>query len=73
VLIALDRMERAGPDGALSAHSAVQEVERLYAMPVVAIATLSDLMSYFDSGSALAAQARPYRAAVAAYRDRYGA
>lgn len=73
VLIALDRMERAGPDGALSQHSAVQEVERLYDMPVVAIATLADLMRYFDSASALAAQARPYRAAVAAYRDRYGA
>ncbi|MEF9996756.1 MAG: orotate phosphoribosyltransferase, partial [Burkholderiaceae bacterium] len=35
VLIALDRMERAGPDDALSPHSAVQDVEKSYGMPVV--------------------------------------
>jgi orotate phosphoribosyltransferase len=42
VLIALDRMERAGPDDALSAHSAVQEVEKLFDMPVIAIAGRPD-------------------------------
>src|SRR5476651_1379107 len=30
VLIALDRMERSGPDGALSQHSAVQEVSQMF-------------------------------------------
>ncbi len=73
VLIALDRMERAGPDGALSPHSAVQDVEQIYGMPVVAIANLADLMAFLDSGSEHAAAAQPYKAAVAAYRDRYGA
>lgn len=73
VLIALDRMERAGPDNALSARSAVQEVEANYAMPVVAIANLADLMSFLDSGSAHAAAVQPFKAAVAAYRSRYGA
>src|SRR5690606_7397290 len=40
VLIALDRMERAGPDEALSAHSAVQDVSASFGIPVVSIASL---------------------------------
>ena len=44
VLIALDRMERSGKDDALSENSAVQEVARLYNMPVIPIANLDDLM-----------------------------
>ncbi|MGB3741054.1 MAG: orotate phosphoribosyltransferase, partial [Castellaniella sp.] len=39
VLIALDRMERAGADDALSAHSALQDVEQQYGIPVVRIAS----------------------------------
>src|SRR5690606_9822438 len=41
VLIALDRMERAGADDALSAHSAVQDVQITHGMPVVSIASLT--------------------------------
>lgn len=64
VLIALDRMERGQGD-----LSAVQEVQALYGIPVVAIATLDDLMSFLGARPELrAAQAR-----VAAYRERYGA
>ncbi len=73
VLIALDRMERAGPDGALSAHSAVQEVEKLYAMPVVAIASAADLLAYIDADADRAYRLRPHRDALLAYRQRYGA
>ncbi|MDZ7653811.1 MAG: orotate phosphoribosyltransferase [Burkholderiaceae bacterium] len=73
VLIALDRMERAGPDSALSAHSAVQEVEKLYAMPVIAIASLADLLSFIDTGAETALALRPHRDAMMAYRARYGA
>jgi orotate phosphoribosyltransferase len=73
VLIALDRRERAGPDDALSAHSAVQEVTRRYGIPVFAIADLDDLMAFLDSGSPLAAALRPHREAMLAYRARYGA
>lgn len=72
VLIALDRMERAGPDHDLSADSAVTAFERAAGVPVIAIADLGDLMSFLDSDSPLAAAARPYRAAIGAYRDRYG-
>ncbi|MGN6703473.1 MAG: orotate phosphoribosyltransferase [Burkholderiaceae bacterium] len=70
VLIALDRMERAGPDDALSAHSAVQDVSRTYGLDVVSIGNLDDLLSYIDaSGDAELAR---HREAVAGYRRRYG-
>src|SRR5690554_1891093 len=68
VLIALDRMERAGPDGALSAHSAVQDVSATYGMPVVSIASLHDIMTVLADNATLA----EHREAVAAYRSRYG-
>ncbi|TCS37882.1 orotate phosphoribosyltransferase [Paucimonas lemoignei] len=71
VLIALDRMERAGKDDALSAHSAVQEVSRLYNMPVVSIGNLADLME-FISGAGANPQLAQYKDAIAAYRQRYG-
>ena len=69
VLIALDRMERGG-DERLSARSAVEDFTREHAVPVFAIATLSDLLQYLDSAAdpALAA----HRHAVIAYRQRYG-
>lgn len=73
VLIALDRKERAGPDEALSQRSASQEVADRYGMPVLAIADLDDLFAFLDSGSALAREAAPHRAALTAYRQRYGA
>lgn len=72
VLIALDRMERAGPDDALSAHSAVQAFEEQMRIPVIAIANLVDLLGFLDSGAALAREAQPFRAAVEAYRRTYG-
>jgi len=73
VLIALDRKERAGADDALSARSAAQDVEHTYGMPVMAIADLDDLFDFLESGSVLAHEAAPHRAAMAAYRERYGA
>jgi len=73
VLIALDRMERAGPDEALSPRSAVQDVEASYRIPVVSIATLDDLMKFLDAGTGQAQQLQSFRPAVERYRERYGA
>jgi len=64
VLIALDRMERGQ-----GAASAVQEVREMHGIPVVAIATLDDVMAFIDGRPELAAHAT----AVNAYRARYGA
>jgi orotate phosphoribosyltransferase len=70
VLIALDRMERSGREGALSEHSAVQEVSRNYNMPVVSIANLDDLLGYLSEGGS--GELAQHRDAVAVYRQRYG-
>ncbi len=63
VVIALDRMERG--TGELSA---VQEVQRDYAIPVVAVATLNDLMAFLRTRPDF----REYEVAVANYRQVYG-
>jgi orotate phosphoribosyltransferase len=63
VLIALDRMERGTGE-----KSGVQEVRDTYGIPVVAIATLDDLLRFIAGRPALQA-AGP---AVTAYRERYG-
>lgn len=63
VAIALDRMEKG--TGALSA---VQEVEQQYGLPVIAIATLKDLLSLLANDSRLAS----HQIAVQHYRQEYG-
>jgi orotate phosphoribosyltransferase len=71
VLIALDRMERSGKDGALSPDSAVQAVAREFGIPVISIANLDDLFTYLSEHSGDPALGQ-YKDAVAAYRARYG-
>jgi orotate phosphoribosyltransferase len=63
-------MERSGTADQVGAHSAVQDVQREYGVPVIAIASLTDLLAYLDASqdASLAAS----RDAVAAYRQRYG-
>jgi len=63
VLIALDRQERG-----LGDLSAVQEVQRDYGIPVIAVAGLADLMAFLEHHSEFAS----YRDAVARYREQYG-
>jgi orotate phosphoribosyltransferase len=70
VLIAMDRMERGGPDDNLSARSAVEDFHAAYGVPVASIATLADLMQYLRSTEDPALSAHFSR--VAAYRERYG-
>ncbi len=63
VVIALDRMERGA--GTLSA---VQEVVQTYGIPVFAIATLDDLLTYLQTGT----DVKQYLAAILNYRLIYG-
>ena len=70
VLIALDRMERGGTDDNLSVHSAVEDFERDYGLPVISIATLADLLQYLQTNADPALKA--HFARVVAYRERYG-
>ena len=64
ILIAFDRMERGRGE-----CSAVQELAREFGLPVMAIATLEDLLAFLAGRPELASQA----AEVVAYRERYGA
>jgi orotate phosphoribosyltransferase len=70
VVIALDRQERAADNGTELPHSAVQYVTRQLGLPVIAVATLADLLHYLRATRDPALQA--HLAAVAAYRERYG-
>ncbi|MCF8179307.1 MAG: orotate phosphoribosyltransferase [Sulfuritalea sp.] len=63
VVIALDRQERG--QGELSA---VQETEKNFGIPVVSIASLTDLIEYLSGHPELESKL----AAVSAYRTRYG-
>lgn len=63
VVIALDRMERGQ-----GTQSAVQEVRESFGMPVVAVATLDDLIAYLADSPELTANL----GAVRDYRNAYG-
>lgn len=70
VSIALDRQEKATENGRDAEFSAVQDVERRFQVPVVAIATLTDLLHYLDAQ--VDAQLLAHRSRVHDYRSRYG-
>ena len=63
VVIALDRMERGG-----GSSSAVQEVRAAYGVPVIAVATLKDLLAFIAGSPELS----KHLEAVQRYRDMYG-
>jgi orotate phosphoribosyltransferase len=63
VVVALDRMERGNGE-----QSAVQEVRQDYGLPVIAVATLDDLMAFLERRPDFAG----HEAAVARYRREYG-
>ena len=65
VLIAFDRMERGRGE-----RSAVQELAQSFGIPVIAIATLDDLLAFLPRpGRSWRSHAR----GVSAYREQYGA
>ena len=70
VAIALDRQERATENGQDAPHSAVQFVQRQLGLPVVAIATLADLLQVLQTTAD--PSLRAHAGAVQAYRERYG-
>jgi orotate phosphoribosyltransferase len=63
VLIIVDRMERGTGEA-----SAVQEVQTEYGIPVVAIATLNDVMALVNASATLS----EYSTKIEAYRSQYG-
>lgn len=73
VLIALDRMEKGGNAEQVTEVSAVQDVIDTFHIPVISIINLKDLLAFMDEDTPIAQQARAYKKAVQAYRERYGA
>lgn len=71
VLIALDRMERGGTAETPTAHSAVQETEQAFGIPVFAIAGLTDLLELLRTSQS--AELQQHAQAVSDYRERWGA
>lgn len=63
VLVALDRQEK-GPEG----NSAIQEIEKAYNIPVLAIAKLENLLEFTKTQSDLSGQLEQ----LTAYRQTYG-
>ncbi|MFC3552385.1 orotate phosphoribosyltransferase [Lysobacter cavernae] len=70
IVIALDRQEAAGGDGApaTTRRSAAQTVASDHGLPVIAVATLADLLAFTGDSAALADQ----RERLLAYRAAYG-
>ena len=65
-------MERGGTAERVSEHSATQDVERELGIPVVAIASLADLLAFLESAGDEARALAQHREQVRAYRERYG-
>ncbi len=70
VLIAIDRMERGGTAAAPTDRSAVQEVQDLFGIPVIAIANLAGLMQFLESSQD--PELARYQSAVRDYRQKWG-
>ncbi len=68
VFLALDRQEVGQVDNKPTDFSAIQQVEQEYNIPVVAIATLENIIEYLKVDPAMSANLDAMRA----YRDQYG-
>ena len=68
VFLALDRQEVGQKDGEPTDMSAIQQVEQEFGLPVVAIATLSDLIDYLKKDPDQEDNLRR----MTAYREQYG-
>ncbi len=68
VFLALDRQEKGQRDGEPTETSAIQQVEEEFGLPVVAIATLGDLIEYLKQQP----EQEDNLASMMAYRDQYG-
>lgn len=70
IIIALDRMERAGDAKNIKPLSAVEDVEQTFGIPVIAIATLEDLLGYLKKTRKKALLGK--REKIETYLKKYG-
>lgn len=70
VLIALDRMERAGDSKNVKPISAIEDVENTFGIPVFSIATIEDLLAYLKKTRKKALKGK--RQEIEDYLQKYG-
>jgi orotate phosphoribosyltransferase len=63
-------MERGGTADAPTARSAVQEVQDLFGIPVIAIASLANLLQFLEQTKS--PELARHQVAVLAYREQWG-
>jgi orotate phosphoribosyltransferase len=68
VFVAMDRQERGQVDGQLTDYSAIQQVEKEFGVPVIAIATMTDLIEFLKTKSDMS----KHLDNMLAYREKYG-
>jgi orotate phosphoribosyltransferase len=69
VVISLDRQEKSGTATEIGTYSASQEVSRKHGIPVIAVATLHDLLTFLSTSPSETDKLQK----IAAYRQQYGA
>ncbi|TPX39318.1 orotate phosphoribosyltransferase [Synchytrium endobioticum] len=70
IVVAIDRQERGGTEGAMSA---IQQVQQDFGVPVLAIVTLSDVIQYLEKhGGGADGEMGKYLDGIKAYRSQYG-
>ena len=72
VFLALDRQERGQKNGEILPHSAIQQVEKEYALPVVAIAKMEHLISFLEEKAETNDDYAKHLPNMLAYREQYG-
>ncbi|MEO0367329.1 MAG: orotate phosphoribosyltransferase [Pseudomonadota bacterium] len=68
VFLALDRQEKGQADGVTTPYSAIQQIEQEYEVPIIAIATLQNLIDYLKEQP----ERENYLDRMRHYRDEFG-
>ncbi len=72
VFLALDRQERGQQGDKILPHSAIQQVEKEFGIPVIAIAKMEHLIEYLEEQSAHKPEYQQHLSAMRDYRENFG-
>lgn len=72
VFLALDRQERGQQDDQILPYSAIQQVEKEFGIPVIAIAKMEHLIEYLDEQAEQKPEYQQHLSAMRNYREKYG-
>ena len=72
VFLALDRQERGQQGDKILPYSAIQQVEKEFSIPVVAIAKMEHLIQYLEEQTTQRPEYQKHLSAMRIYREKYG-